>query len=578
MCLSALFLILIYVCGIYGDNSTTIIANNLCTPDECWCVSDSCKIAGKFTRTVTGNIKTMPLTINCDETFIENDFNNLTKTIGYNRLLDSNSIELNGCQVNRIDYIGFEHIPHQEMVQDLIIDEYNINRLDNINFQSFKNLKNLTFLNNQIRLFNLSGLLNINELNLINNTIGMVASDALCNLFNLKRFTYITQVQMNNDNNHNPVGRLNCLFNLTHIKISTEQFDWNQIKNLNFVAYLTIINTTLENFPSFDINISPKIEYLHMTKDNFTHFRMATRNATYNYLIHMNLSMNCITYLSLQENYFNKLELLDLSWNTLYHINDNLLLRMPQLKYLNMSHNRLAVISSNAFSTNVNLKELNIAFNHLTQIDYKQIVMNSNILVIMYRNPWNCSWIINDFLVYYKNVKITEPHAFGQFIVDKLMCIKYIEWDLMEPEDFPEYVKSTTTRSSEIEIFSKRNSRNTAIMTLCALFIGVAILAFILFLHIKCKKTEPFYRSLPRDGQRGPDNYIFSTCNRGVDVIRTPRSLPPTDYETPISSIMEPLEMRTIYEEIKEKQEMDQDIDTLNNCRLSIHKDNLNDI
>ena len=500
--------------------NTIIVSSTLLPPtNACWTDEEQCLILGTFTRNTEHSY---PVNLQCDER------TQMNAGIFDTRFHNVEGIELNGCKVNRENTIGIETIPDAESVLRLSVLKFQATNFSSINFKNFKNLQRLDLRNNIINeIFNCTfmELKNVTILNIENNMIAKLGIDAFMPMHQLTHLTIIEPaLKIPQTINISSITSLDsivlsvhCLewpkqfpMHLQHIEINQTNIDFRNLStifdDLNDLQTVAIINNT-------KISNLPKINSFNLKV--------------------LNLSKNSID--DLKEMMLNNLETLDVSWNRLKAINALQFRAMPRLINLLLNSNQIDTVAEDAFLHNKQLKNIDLTGNRLRKLYINiPLELRKSVFIHINDNPWSCNWITNCS---------SQFDRFKFDITNDKINNRGLKCEFNEGEsDINQQLLFTTEYPFDqfTELSKKRNPRDTAILTLIILVSGVAMLFFLLFLHIKCRKKvpQPFYRTLPY--QTRFDIYgttiapppIVPLTGRS-DIVR--RVLPPTDYETPIN-------------------------------------------
>lgn len=534
--------------NVFGPRlSPTINLNNTTSLiDFCWTDID-CLVLGKFTRASVG--LTFPVNINCNHIgSLQNE--SIAHDAKLKRYFHIETIDLNGCGVNRMNTLGIEYIPDPMSVRQLFIEMFRIGNITAESFSKFKQLTVLHLMDNVINgIFNesFSGLNSLETLKIEGNGLKLLENGSFNSLEKLKNLT-IHELTLT---------QLNQTIQFNNSNLQTIDFQWGHLVWPTFPESLqkltitkTIITINKLKYATLFDRMDQLVE-VNLMENNLTDSVMP-KMVSYNLAI-LNLQKNSLK--NVQEHVLHSLTDFDLSHNQIMEITAIMLRSMPKLVRFLANNNRIEKISFNAFINNPDLRQLNLTNNRLKQM-YLNIVQ-PQVDISISENPWSCNWLTN--------IYVTHPFLFSNFKFTKfteIINVKGLRCLFYENEDIPPYKQITTTELPLLSIISdsekKRKPRDTAILTLIILVLGVAVLFFLLFLHIRCRRTaagpQPFYRTLPYTTQR-------PGMVHGTDIVR--RILPATDYEEPIecrrrlsttaTAEFEFRDFKDLYEEIPER-------------------------
>lgn len=462
---------------------------------NCW-NSNECVIRGKLTR----NTITFPVNIDCnisDRLSIVRD--------PFKRFSYIGNVTLTGCDVNRFDTFGTEYIPDPLSVRVLSLEKFKTTATERIHFQELKHLEFLMLRNNSIeRLLSdaFDDLTELRSLTLDSNNLQYIHSSLFEPLVYLENLTVI-EPKLN-------LKFLTFFQNLTNVVLSTKTLWWSPkwpdtLRTLNIYKTKIVFDAETRNWFSFDDFY--ELKQLHLTYDNLTKFSRIVSSS----LKVLNFSGNY--FKNLETNELENLTVFDISDNLFREVGSELLTMMPSLRHFLAHNNEIQFIAEDAFTSNNALSIIDLTGNQLRTIDCNVSHICPPVRIVLDDNLWSCAWITETVTL--------RPEFFDKFLFQQnmdntnvrgLKCIQY-PINEMPPYD---------------DNFYRRNPKDTAILTLIILAIGVTVLFFLLYLHIKCRRLNraPFYRAI------SPTS-TFKMSDR-TDIIRK-RILPATDYEAPLN-------------------------------------------
>lgn len=495
------------ICVCNANNFSTTMAtevNTTAMENQCWLnENDKCLITASCTRPEINH--EFPVHYDCSvDANIEYD------KVNKERYRNISEISLNGCTVNRHNITGAEYIIDPKNVKKLTIEMFRITKIEHSSFIKCIKLKNLILQSNIIPNLNnvtFIGLAELTNLSLVHNNIQHIDDDTFTHLMQLQTLTIQEKELLIQQSIQLPI-------NITNITIKIKSFEWpkfpESLKHLSVYRTSIFINKTEPIFTDMY-----QMEELHIIGCSLMKYPKIESNT----MITLNFSDN--NFENFNENIGINLINYDVSKNLLKHVSNTLLRSMRNLKQFFAVDNQIEKIDNNAFINNSVLKVVNLSKNRLRQV-YINLPAQQTISMYVNDNPWSCKWI--------KDISESQPHLFSSFHYEKyvnainvngLKCIFY------DGDEIHNYKQLSTPQSppDNFETTTKRNPRDTAILTLVMLVLGVAVLFLLLFLHIKCRRNtqQPFYRTLPYNSQRLIDR---------TDYVR--RQLPATDYEDPI--------------------------------------------
>lgn len=488
---------------VINKNSSDLIPQNIY---NCWNINE-CIIHAKFTR----NNFTFHVNIDCNE---NNDQSSAAIVLDpFKRFSNVGNISLNGCDVNRTDTLGIEHIPDPNSVYVLYVEKFQANSNTTINREHFKTLTNLhilTLRKNVIERLNafdtFDDLIELETLTIDRNNLQYIHSSLFEPLRNLKNLTII-EPQLN-------LKFLTFFSNLTNVRIECKTLWWSPqwpdtLTSLNIRKTTIIFDDETKNW--FDFIELIELSELHLTTDNLTVFPQIVSGS----LKVLNFSDNSLS--SLETNDLDNLTICDISANKFIEINANFFQLMPNLREIFAQNNQIEFIADDAFISNNVLQLIDITGNRLKTIEFNVSHICPPVRIVIDDNPLSCLWI--------SEIVSSRPEFFEKFqFIQKLHTINVKGLQCIEQMMVPKFPPIFD------ENLYRRNPRDTAILTLIILAIGVAVLFFLLYLHIKCRQNNqtPFYRSISNPSS------TFKMSER-TDIIRK-RILPATDYEVPIDT------------------------------------------
>ncbi|KAE8632841.1 hypothetical protein XENTR_v10001691 [Xenopus tropicalis] len=168
----------------------------------------------------------------------------------------------------------------------------------------------------------------------------------------------------------------------------------------------------------------------------------------YSNLTKLQIRMSNIT--SLPANYFcvlNKVELLNLSHNSIQTINQSSFECLKQLKILDLSNNKLSCFPSNIKLPFKTLEALYLHNNNLTSLDITEALkgFKSPLKLTISENPWNCTCSLKKVLNWPENstVKLEDT-----ICASPKKTIKDIFATLCEDTSSTKVIVSTTTKNT----------------------------------------------------------------------------------------------------------------------------------
>lgn len=492
-----------------SSSTTAPTVNTTVIQELCWTASE-CNVAGRFTRIQDNQNLSFPVNINCMKDIIPGE---LSFPSGAKRRFDEIAeISLNGCGVNRKNTFGIEYIPDAGAVKVLVIEMFRVEVFKNVSFELCGQMIHLELRTNVITSVSSDsfiGLKSLAELVLQNNHIQNVNDAGFTELTNLQSLT-INEPTL-------PISS-SLLFpnNISRISIEANSVKWptfpDSLTQLHIANTPTIINRSVV----FCRN-SSHLQSLALIGCALNDIPVMNCSTLKNF----NVSGNQLR--SIAENTLINLLMFDISNNQITSISLALLRSMPRLEVFAAQNNRIDTVANDAFVRNFDLKLVNLSNNQLRQV-YTNMPVQQTMQIVINENPWSCRWVLD--------IAQTHPYLFSNFKFDKSLHhinIRGLSCHFYEGDEIRNYKQLSTPQAPPADIDAtptKRNPRDTAILTLVILVLGVALLFILLFLHIKCRRgsQQPFYRTLPYN-QR---------LTERTDYVR--RILPSTDYEAPVSS------------------------------------------
>lgn len=511
-----------------------VAQDNVITNKQCWNPNVQCNIAANLTR----DAFSMPflVNLNCSDVVEQTMF----RRHRFREIKGVQIIQLNGCNVTQNTTIGVEYIDDPFSVTHLTIYSFKKKTFYSRYLHPFQSLVSLKLIDNVFEAIIKESFQDISYIELLlisNNNLNIIAPHAVVPLKHLKNLTVIEPNLL--------INELDFTFcdTLKHIRLAVYEYQWQLLPSS--MVTLEISNTKLtfrtkslelENCKNFE-----KISIVRCQWDGLPDIESSSLQL-------LNLTQNNL--LDFPVHSLPNLTVLDVSGNKIQQISTNSLKSMEKLRELYANDNRIEKISKHAFDSNINLEIIKISGNRLKSMEFTDNLAEKPLQIFIDDNPWSCTWVLN--------VSAEHPTIFAIFHYNKysnklnvrgLNCLYYEVdgYNVYESSIATEITPISTTFNStfagNIELSYRRNPKNTAVITLIILVVGVTVLFFLLYLHIKCRENtvEPFYRSLPYDTHQMSDR---------IDIIR--RNLPPTDYEAPIVTRDADLK-EVIYEQIPEK-------------------------
>lgn len=512
------------------------VAQDTLNPSRCWNANVPCNIEANLTRDAFS--QPFVVNFNCSDNVVP-----LSAKSGYVRLIKGvQMIQLNGCNVTQNATIGVEYIDDPFSVTHLTIYSFKVKTFYANHLDQFKSLAVLQLIDNvfeELIAESFQGSATIRTLVISNNNLKVIAPHAVVPLNNLMNLTVVEPILVINELN------FTLCYSLKHMRLAVHAYEWQVLPTST--ETIEIFNTTL-SFPAdtFELDNCTNLQRITIYRCQFNSFPAIESLS----LQILNLSRNNLQRLS-DETFLPNLEVLDLSGNQIKDIDGNSFKSMAKLRELYVVDNRIDRISTQAFDFNEHLEILKLSGNRLKSMEFSDRLAERSLQIFIDDNPWSCKWVLN--------VSSEHPTIFAIFHYNKysnrlnvhgLNCLYYEVdgwYNMYDTSIATEIVPITSTINStfvrNIELTYRRNPKNTVVITIIILVVGVAVLFFLLYLHIKCRENtvEPFYRSLPYDTHQMSDR---------IDIIR--RNLPATDYEAPIAA-RDADQKEVIYEQIPEK-------------------------
>lgn len=492
--------------------SSAVSLNLTVLNSSCW-DNEGCNVAADLTR-VHLNFTFLAI-LNCtqsDSASASGSRNILSKSY-----TNVSMVALNGCNVNRDDTLGVEFVPDPPAVRKLSIRMFHIaNDIPTNTFIYYDNL---------------------DHLNLTDNIIDGVSNDSFSGLNSLQSL-HLSNCDLRylDDTAFAPLTQLKSLFirePWLHISHSLELPDVIKLVLIVDTLYwcfrlpdsleeLSIIKTHVILLPSDNmeaLNNLTRLKTFSLVSTNVTEWPSIQSKS----IQMLNLSHNNLDKLS--NHNLPSLHTYDVSTNDLHEITNSSIRLMPKLRFLYAQNNKLETISPNAFVNNALLQNVDLSGNQLHRFN-PNLPAQQDVLIQIDDNQWSCRWA-DDF-------STSNPQVFARFryakVLDSLntrgLRCKFYEQTSLQ-HHLAKYPIGLANISTSIPIL-RRNPKDTAVLTLIILVVGVAILFLMLFLHIKCRKDglPQFNRFLPADSM------LHHQMAERTDFVR--RKLPPTEYEAPI--------------------------------------------
>lgn len=514
--------------------SSTSSVTTTAIQELCWSNvgSDSvCNVAVVATRTAVN--LSFPLNLNCATPTQSATDGGVVGDARMQRFHNIELISLNGCHVTANTTLGVEYVPDPSSVQRLTIEMF---RLDQIAVNTFSNclkLERLELRSNAIDSIandSLSGLTQLIELRLISNRLHQIETNALAALPKLQI------LRLHDEQDLRIESQLFIPNTTTEMEIiSAKSFDWPAAFPDSLQKLYISKTPSVSWSESIVLN---QLRTLSLISCQLESIGMLSSGQ----LVELTLSGNRLRTLPAHE--LPSLLVYDVSDNELVTVENRMLNTMRLLRRFDASENRIETVANDAFVQCYDLESVNLSGNRLRLMYLNLPAQQQYLKIVINTNPWSCKWVMD--------LVLTQPQLFANFEFQKqpfAVNIRGLGCRFYEGDELRNYKQLSTpsapasadgvatpavgvhTTSSS----SKRNPRDTAILTLIILVAGVAVLFVLLFLHIKCRRdgcrsaTEPFYRALPFNSGAGQQPM------RMADRTDFVRHLPATDYEAPIS-------------------------------------------
>lgn len=504
------------------------VAQETLNSHRCWNANVQCNIEANLTR----DASSIPFVVN----FNCSDNVELLKGSGsgLRQIKGVKTIKLNGCNVTQNGTIGVEYIEDPVSVTHLTIYSFKVETFYASHLDQFKSLVVLQLIDNvfeEIIDDSFQDIKTVKTLVISNNNLKVIAPHAVVPLNNLVNLTVVEPLLTINETD------FTFCDSLQHIRLAVHAYEWQELPQS--IETVEIMNTTLTfHAETFELDNCTNLQSMTINECRFNGFPAIVSSS----LRKLNLTRNNLQKF-IEENSLPNLEVLDLSSNSIGEINGGPFKTMTKLRELYLVDNQIDRISEQAFEFNQHLEILKLSGNQMKSMEFTDHLAERSLQIQIFidDNPWSCVWAWN--------VSLEHPAIFGHFHyknnsnglnVKELSCTYY------KMDGSTEIIPVTSTLNStfikNVESTYRRNPKSTVLITIIILVVGVAVLFFLLYLHIKCRENtvEPFYRSLPYDTHPMSDR---------IDIIR--RNLPPTDYEAPIAA-RDADQKEVIYEQIPE--------------------------
>lgn len=509
------------------------VAQDTLNSNRCWSANVQCNIEANLTRDTFSFV----VNFNCSDNVP------LTKSnYGFRQITGVETIKLNGCNVTQNATIGLEYIDDPVSVTHLTIYSFKLKTFSAKHLDQFKSLAVLQLIDNvfyELIDESFRDSATIQTLVISNNNLEVIAPHAIVPLNNLLNLTIAEPILVINELN------FALCYSLKHMRLSVHTYEW-QLLPMSMET-IDIFNTII-SFPedTFELENCTKLQRITINHCQFNSLPAFVSSS----LQTLNLTRNNLQQLS-DETYLPNIDVLDLSGNKIKEIDDDTFKSMVKLRELYVDDNRIDRISKQAFDSNEHLEILKLSGNRLKSMEFTDQFAERSLQIFIDDNPWSCKWVLNVSSEYPMILAIFQYNKhLHQLNVHGINCLYYevdTWYNMYDSSVATEIIPMTSTLNStfvrNVEMNYRRNPKNTVVITIIILVVGVTVLFFLLYLHIKCRENtvEPFYRSLPYDTHQMSDR---------IDIIR--RNLPPTDYEAPIAA-RDADQKEVIYEQIPEK-------------------------
>lgn len=485
---------------------------------SCW-VNDDCNVAADLTRVHLDF--TFLVILNCKHTKITagsggDDGGGSNRHMFAQQYSNISKVALDGCSVNRADTLGVEFVPDPSAVRTLSIQMFRI--VGDIPADAFVKYNQLDYLNltdnviDGVSSASLNGLSSLKSLTLSNCYLRYLDDVALVHLKQLRNL-FIQEPWLN----------ITCSLQLPDVVrmvLEINTLDWC-FRLPESLEEISVIKTQVYIVPNREEALSnlSRLKTFTLVHTNVTEWPTILSNS----LQVLNLSHNQLE--TLTNHNLPTLHTYDVSSNYLHEINNKSLRLMPKLKSFYAQNNKLESISPNAFTQNPNLQHVDLTANNLFQFS-PNMPAQQDVLILVDDNDWSCRWA-DDF-------STSNPQVFARFryakVLDSLNT-RGLRCKFYEQSSLQNHIarQAMANISTSTPILLRRNPKDTAMLTLIILVVGVAILFLMLFLHIKCRQDglPQFNRFLPADSI-----LHHQQMAERIDFVR--RKLPPTEYEEPI--------------------------------------------
>lgn len=479
----------------------------------CW-DNDECKVAADLTRgREYFNFKFKAL-LNCHPTEV-----NHNQQLPLSQYLQIPIVALDGCNVNRQNTLGVEFVPDPSAVRTLSLRMFRIvGAIPAYAFVGYGKLESLDVSDSiidEVSNSSLSGLYALKTLTLSNSGLRKVDDTAFVNVTQLKTLI-IREPWLH-------LGQSLELPDVTKLVVEVASLYWC-FRLPESLEEVSVFNTQVYvSTGSVDIlsNMS-RLKTFNLVATNATEWSIIQSNT----LLTLNVSHNHLD--TLANHNLPTLHTYDISGNKIHTITEFHTKSMRKLKFLFAQNNRLEAIAPNAFMQNSYLQMVDLTGNQLRHFN-PNLPAQQDVLIQVDNNEWNCRWA--------DELSISNPQIFARFryvkVLDSLntrgLRCKFYEQSNSQQHG-GKYPTKYAHNPTSIPILVRRpNPKDTAMLTLTILVVGVAILFLMLFLHIKCRRDglPQFNRFLPPDSM-----LLHHQMADRTDFVR--RKLPPTEYEDPI--------------------------------------------
>lgn len=509
--------------------------------------SENCLIEATFGNLASN--ESIDVLVNCRDAS--------TSSYRYNQFSQFNLVIWKGCHATRnVKFLGLRKMlaANRRQVRHLRIEQFTASTIESGTFDGFIQLEVLAIEFNYIQALSTScfgGLLSLHELRLISNDLKWMSAQVLAALPKLSTLNIVEgnllmanrQFANNEDGDDNQIVE-HVAMKIYHIEMDLVEHLFHHVRNLSIS--LTSSGDIAAGMDYCELSRLNGYEKAWIVEDlKLENHRCGFVMENVGTLRSLELKRVILNPISASNDFklrnLQNLTAITLNHNELTEIKQSMFEgTFEEVEMLNFSHNSLTEIDMSIFKLFPKLKFIDLSYNSIRQVHAGSL--SNDIQIIVDFNRFDCQWLTHNSAVAAKYFVFTK--GFEALNINGLECT-------FQHQNHSEIFRSCDFLKEETKAENLHGEEpKTLLLIVCgSILLGCALTYVILYAYTRRQllKQQPFYHML-RDSMS-----VAAREFKGI----VWRTLPPTNYEQPISeSNLDVLNMTTlmdggnIYEEI----------------------------